>query len=133
MTVPTPSPELAAWIESRVAAQTGYFGDGAAKAAGALALHETQFYVYALRPDGTLVRVDFEALSWPSCEETDARRVYAAMRHGAAKFPQLESLVPPRPVGVGECVRCHGRGAWMRADGVVEQCIDCDALGYRVG
>jgi len=61
---------------------------------GALPLHANSIYVWALRPDGTLLRLDHESFRQEVEPETDARRRYGAVAQGARRYPELRELVP---------------------------------------
>jgi hypothetical protein len=97
----------------------------------ALPLHGDQIYLWALRPDGVVLCLDHESASLPVWEESDPLTLYAVLVRGAQQYPDLQELVPPRPLGVQQCEPCSGSG--MKGVGqTAEGCMRCRGLGWHV-
>lgn len=104
MKLPALSPELSARLQERIAdlhptdPQGWSLGESLLRICqqelNALPLHANSVYLWALRPDGTLLCLDHEALTQPVEPETDPQRAYAAVVHGVAQYPELAEIVP---------------------------------------
>lgn len=128
-----PTPELAARIQGWIDELQPEPGSGwpvrvCREELNALPLHASLIYMWALRPDGTLLCMDHEAFAHPTEPETDRLAAFAAMVQGARTHPELRELIPPAPAGVQPCDSCDGNG-W-RADGGF--CSICGGLGWWV-
>ena len=133
MAPPAPSPGLSARIREWIDALhpdpgTGWPVRVCKEELNALPLHSTLIYLWALRPDGTLLCMDHEAFAHPTEPETDPLAAFAAMVQGARTHPELWELIPPPPPGAQPCDSCGGNG-W-RADG--DFCLSCRGLGWWV-
>jgi len=91
----------------------------------ALPLHGNQAYLWALHPNGDVLRVDHEAAGLSSEPERGALTRYAVLWHGARKYPELEALLPAPPAGARECELCGGTGQSSTSG-----CPRCDGLGW---
>lgn len=80
-------------------------------------------YLWALRPDGTLLCMDHEALGGPTEEEQDPRRAAVVLTRAARSHPELRCLVPDRPPAARTCPRC---GALPTE----AECARCDGVGW---
>ncbi len=65
----------------------------------ALPLLYDEHVVWALRPDGTVLRLGREATGHPPSPETDPERVAQILARGARRYPELLELVPDARVG----------------------------------
>ncbi len=74
-----------------------------------------------IRADGTLVRWVTEDVT-NTQELADSTWVNLALVQGAARYPQLESLIPSRPQSAKTCDACDGAG---RAPGQPPGVICC--------
>ena len=72
----------------------------------ALPLHGNLIYIWGLRPDGVLLRMDHESLNHPTEEETDLFLEYAVLATSSKTNPELRDLVPAQPEGARPCARC---------------------------
>lgn len=127
---PAPSPELTARIQHHIdQLQPKGLGDGpiatCKERLNALPLHGNSVYLWAIRPDGTLLCLDHEAFNHTTEPETDPLVTYAVLLHGAAITPELHALIPPRPEGARPCSSCQGTGQEGKAF-----CLGCRGLGW---
>ena len=131
-------PEHAHWIQRRIdELRADTLGDWPRRVCkeqlNALPLAGNSIYIWALRPDGSVVCLDHEAFALPWEVETDPVVVYAVLLQGAHRYPELQALVPSPPPGARRCGSCEGTGAEGR-DGHSVSCLSCRGLGwYRVG
>jgi hypothetical protein len=95
----------------------------------ALPLQANEVFQWALRPDGEILCLDFEALSLPYGEEQNPVIRYAVLFEAAHRYPELRELEPPRPEGVQRCESCGGRG-WIETAG--SSCSRCHGVGWHV-
>ncbi|HYJ80032.1 MAG TPA: HEAT repeat domain-containing protein [Longimicrobiaceae bacterium] len=128
-----PSPELSAriqgWVDELDPAPGGGWPIRVCKEElNALPVHSSIIYIWALRPDGTVLCMDHESFGHPTEPETERLAVFAALVHGARHHPELRELIPPPPAGAQPCDTCDGNG-W-RADG--SHCFSCQALGWWI-
>lgn len=126
-------PHLAAAIQRRIdALETDGIGRWVLRVCkhelNALPTLGNQIYIWALRPDGTVLCMDHEAFSHPVEEVSDPLVAYAVCHEAARRYPELRELVPPRPAGVVPCDACGATG-WIEATGAA--CSVCDAMGWR--
>jgi hypothetical protein len=129
------SPELAQRIQRHLNDLPRHFGAWpvrlAKKKLNALPLHGDQINLWALRADGVVLCLDHESASLTVREESEPLTLYAVLVQGAQKYPELQELVPPRPLGVRQCEHCSGTGVV----GVAESapgCMRCRGLGWHV-
>lgn len=94
----------------------------------ALPLAGNQVYLWALRPDGTVLCLDHESFSLSAEEERDATTLYAMAVHAARRYPELGEMVPERPDGIEPCGSCDGRGFDAETG---DGCSACSAVGWR--
>ena len=100
----------------------------------ALPLHGNWIYIWALRPDGVLLRMDHESLNHPTEPETDLFVVYAVLTNASKGIPELSDLVPVEPEGARPCASCNATGIVARGSEAYESCLGCSGLGwYDVG
>jgi hypothetical protein len=110
------TPEVAVFIRERVQRFEQEAPEGVRRLnASAVREHEALplFFGWtqtlAIRPDGVLVRWTVEG--WPGAQEFDERTwVNVALVQGAARYPELASLIPTRPPEAETCPRCRGEG-----------------------
>lgn len=131
-----PSPELAAAVRRRVdELRPNSLGDWPTRVCkeelNALPLHGNVVYLWALRPDGTILCMDHEAFNHPTEPETDPLIIYAVLAQGARIYPELQSWVPPRPAGAQQCDVCQGSGT-KQSDGAITHCFKCRSLGWFI-
>jgi len=129
------SPELAERIQRHLIDLPSQLGAWpvslSKKKLNALPLHGNQIYLWSLRPDGVVLCLDHESASLPVWEESDPLTLYAVLVHGAQKYPELQELVPPRPLGVRQCEPCSGTGVIGGAE-TASGCMRCRGLGWHV-
>ncbi|HEX5727500.1 MAG TPA: HEAT repeat domain-containing protein, partial [Longimicrobiaceae bacterium] len=94
----------------------------------ALPLHSSLIYLWAIRPDGTVLCMDHEAFGHPTEPETEPLAAFAAVVQGARTYPELRDVIPPPPAGALPCDRCAGRG-WRSGN---EHCFSCRGFGWWV-
>jgi hypothetical protein len=128
---PAPSAELSNMIQNRIAELNPKgLGDGPIETCkerlNALPLHANLVYLWAIRPDGILLCLDHGAFNYPTEPETDPLIIYAALLHGAAIYPELHTLIPPRPPLARLCGECLGTGMQDTAT----FCLGCRGLGW---
>ena len=97
----------------------------------ALPLHGNLIYIWALRPDGVLLRMDHESLGHPTEPETDLFVVYAVLTNATKKIPELQALVPVQPEGARPCATCNATGIVERGPEAYECCLGCNGLGWQ--
>lgn len=95
-----------------------------------LPLHSSYLYIWAIRPDGTLLRLDHEAFGHPVEPETDALTRFAVIAIGARQYPELGALILSPPDGVQRCHFCNATG--FVADETLGNalCARCEGLGW---
>jgi len=101
----------------------GWVGQ-ACKELGALSLHGDAIHIWALRPDGEILRLDHESVSPATEPELDPLIRFAVMAQGARRHPALRDLIPPPPKDARPCSRCRGTG------GTASGCLTCRGLGW---
>ena len=126
--------EQSQWIQSSIDAMRvddpGHWPSRVCKERlNALPLAGNSIYLWALRPDGSLVCFDHEAFGWHSEVEADPVVIYAVMLQGAQKYPELCSLIPEIPSDARRCDSCDGTGIVER-DGRTVSCLGCNGLGW---
>ncbi|HEX6373055.1 MAG TPA: hypothetical protein VF006_29300 [Longimicrobium sp.] len=98
---------------------------------GALPLVANLIFTWALRPDGTVLRMDRDSLFHPTEPETDPLAVYAVLEQSPALLP----LVPHPPAGTRRCARCGGAGVYDETVGEGSRtvlCPRCDGFGWII-
>jgi hypothetical protein len=128
-------PDLSARIASRIAVfaedPASPYHEAAARH-GALLLHFGWGTDFAIRPDGTVIRIDEVPISDPSEDlwYRDFNGTIAAVVFGAARYPELELLLPECPDEAVDCSACGGRGMVL-LQGMKFLC-GCTGLGWIV-
>jgi len=90
-------------------------------------------YMWAIRPDGTVLCMDHVEFNHPTEPESDPRAIYVAIVEGARKYPELQELVPALPAGVQPCESCAGTGAALEHPPQVPSvCLGCSGLGWII-
>ena len=97
----------------------------------ALPVYSALLYVWAVRPDGSILQIDYEPFRLPDSPEEDPLARFAVMVHGARLHPELREMIPPPPVGTEICSGCRGRG-WYEENETPIDCMHCRALGWRI-
>ena len=92
---------------------------------GALPLYQDVSGCLALRPDGSVVSVQWQNPEASFREVEPAFRI-AALVSGRPLYPELSELLPTRAPGTPDCGNCEGRGEL--AEGGV--CGVCHGLGF---
>jgi len=132
-----PSPEAAAALQRRIDALDPQApGDWPTRVCkqelNALPLRAgSALYLWAIRPDGVVLRLDLDALRDASQPETDPLLRFAVVLHGARRYPELQDFIPPPPRNVRPCDACTGTGSTEEAGATVE-CGRCDGFGWYV-
>ena len=96
----------------------------------ALPLHGNLIYIWALRPDGVLLRMDHETLNHPTEAETDLFLEYAVLATSSKTDPELRALLPSQPEGSRPCTHCNATGMVARAPEAYECCLGCNGMGW---
>lgn len=65
---------------------------------------------WAVRPDGQVVVFAHEGEDPQLREEDDRRMVNAVLFQGSLTYPEIGSLVPPRPTDASDCPFCAAKG-----------------------
>ncbi|HEU0300194.1 MAG TPA: HEAT repeat domain-containing protein, partial [Longimicrobium sp.] len=130
---PPPSPALSARIQAWIDGLEPEPGSGwpvrvCKEQLNALPLHASIIYLWALRPDGTLLCMDHEAFGHPTEPESEPLAAFAAIVQGARTYPELRELIPAPPAHVQPCDSCDGNG-W-RADRSF--CSSCRGFGWWI-
>jgi hypothetical protein len=134
----TPSPEMSARIQQLIDALPR--GSGIVNAAyarrykeelNALPLYWRSLYLWAIRPDGVVLCVDYEPFRRPVEPEENLGNICTALFHGVRKYPDLQELFESvRPEGFQLCDECGGTGLKERGDGTDDYCWACDVRGW---
>jgi hypothetical protein len=93
---------------------------------GFLPLHIGWVTVLGLRPDGSWVRWDHEDAPGAIKPFSDPYWERMALCAGAENYPELETLVPRRPLHARDCGACAGTGMFI---GAPITCA-CGGLGW---
>jgi hypothetical protein len=80
-----------------------------------------------IRADGTMVRWLTEDVT-NTQELGDSTWVNLALVQGALRYPQLKTLIPPRPPGARTCDVCLGSG--MTPDAPPSVICSCGGIGW---
>src|SRR5262245_9783000 len=96
------SPELSAEVQRRIDELDPARADAprarvCKENLNALPLYYDEHIVWALRPDGILLRLGREATGHPPSPETDPAQVSQVLVWGARRYPELLELVPDAP------------------------------------
>ncbi len=131
-----PSPDLATHIQRRIDdLHPKSLGEWPMRVCkedlNALPLQGNIIYLWAIRPDGSVLCMDHESLNHPTELETDPLVIYAVLVEGARTYPELQALVPPRPVGAQPCDLCQ-TDTPLRAEGAITHCFKCRGLGWFI-
>jgi len=134
-----PSPELSARIqdlinELQVGDPLRNWPDRVCKEElNALPIQGDINYIWAIRPDGTVLCMDHVEFNHPTEPETDPQAIYVAIAEGARTYPELQALVPALPAGVRPCESCLGTGAARDHPPLGPYaCFSCGGLGWTV-
>ena len=95
----------------------------------ALPLGAEYFLEYYLHPDGRLI-VYTTVTEEVEAERRDPWGLAHGLRIGSKRYPELESLLPPRPAGATSCAACHGTGRVTKGDDW-QACWQCNGLGWH--
>ena len=141
----TPSPELSALIQREIDAlgpapgEEWHIGAWPTRVCkeelGALPIWADLIFTWALRPDGTVLRMDRDSLFHPTEPETDPLALFGALEQASRMMPELRPLVPDAPEGARHCATCGGTGTVEEdAEGETRTvfCIGCFGLGWRI-
>lgn len=129
----TPPPELSEQIASRIAAcardLASPYHDAAARH-GALLLYRGWGTDFALRPDGTVIRIDEIPIADPSEDHwyKEINWAIMAVAFAARRYPELRQILPRRPADAVDCAACEGRGM-MPLNDMHFLCV-CEGLGW---
>jgi hypothetical protein len=98
MSIRKPSPELAAWIQRKIdEMDTTGLGAWPARECkeklNALPIAGNQIYLWAIRPDGSVVCMDHESFRHETEEETDPMRLQQIIVEAAQRYPELQELL----------------------------------------
>jgi len=96
----------------------------AATKTGGLPIYSDMGGILVLLPDGQVVHFDPDTQS--IAPVADKRWRAAALTHAARKFPEISSLIPPRPPDAASCPSCGGTGTMF----VNITCGICFGLGW---
>src|SRR5687767_3623734 len=112
MTLPITEP-LAQWIRERIRLISSECQDPEtarlARFLGALPVLADMGGLYALRPSGEVVSIDWDARTEIAVED-DPHVIDIALASGSRRYPELRTLLPPRPPGTPDCPDCNGTG-----------------------
>jgi hypothetical protein len=78
--------------------------------------------VFGLRPDGSLIRWNFELEPERVSELLSPFWRRMALFQGAKKYPELTTLLPARPAVAETCRLCNGAGEIAGRDDLVCEC-----------
>jgi hypothetical protein len=95
-------------------------------------LHSNLIYMWAIRPDGTLLCMDHEAFSHATEPESDPLIHFAVIVKGARSYAELEALVPLPPKGTQPCLKCNTSGWVSDGQGDNERCPRCNGYGWHL-
>jgi HEAT repeat protein len=97
----------------------------------ALPVLGNQIYLWALRPDGTVLCMDHEAFTHPSELETDPLTCFAVAVAAARSTPELSALIPACPQRARPCRTCSASGVESQPDGSSVSCLTCGGRGWH--
>lgn len=84
----------------------------------------------ALRPDGALLTVKHDQAEPDPQPAQDLTFIAIALVEGAARYPELQHLLPPRPATRRACPTCDGAGTVSFTKGNVVVHCACGGLGW---
>ena len=124
---PPRPPSAQAWIQARInALNPTTIGQWPLRVfkedLHALPLHGNAIFLWGLRPDGEILRMDHEAFGHPTVREDDPLTRFAVVAQGALRYPELAEDIPSPPPTARPCVTCLATG---------ESCAVCAGLGWR--
>ncbi len=96
------------------------------EALGALPVHATMVYLWAIHPDGRVFCVDHEAFGYPAEVETDWVSLFAVYLHAAELYPELTDAIRMPPTGITPCTDCLAQGDTSGS----EHCLACSGMGW---
>jgi hypothetical protein len=102
---------------------------------GALPLWADLIFTWALRPDGTVLRMDRDSLFHPTEPETDPFARFAVLEQASRMHPELAVLVPDPPAGTRRCTTCGGDGSVeepVRGERRTIFCRSCGGMGWII-
>ena len=76
---------------------------------GALPLYLEMGGIFALQPDGEIISISWEEPDNPRIEHNQRIR-NTVLFQGSMKYPELSSLIPPKPDDAKVCSYCNGTG-----------------------
>ena len=94
----------------------------------ALPIFSNMLYTWAVRPDGTIIRFDREAVGIRIEDEVDPVAKFSALANGAKTYPELVALIPPPPKTIQLCRECLGKG-WLEGQ-EFPHCSRCEGIGW---
>jgi hypothetical protein len=94
----------------------------------ALPLFGNMLYTWAMRPDGSVLRFDRDAVGNRIEEETNPIALFSVIAFGASHYPELVPLIPQPPKSIRLCPDCMGKG-WID-DADPTHCSNCDGVGW---
>jgi hypothetical protein len=126
-------------VSARVAAAVKQLGtetwpDRAGREHGAIPLWADIGGAILLRPDGTVLELEWDQPSEHAPRELDAPSWRVALVTGAERYPWLAALLPQRPANAETCPDCEGKGRRDYNDPETRgrvYCASCDGLGWR--
>lgn len=127
------SPELQAAIRKRIRElEAPGLGDWVVRKCRdeleALPVHGSQLFVWAVRPDGEVLRLDHEAFGCPVEPEDDPVVRFSVLSLGARRYPELRGWVPAPPPGAHVCEACLSMGVQGETG-----CSRCSGFGWIEG
>jgi hypothetical protein len=133
----TLSPEMSACIRRLIdemqPVSSDIYGRACKEELDALPLHWRSLCLWAIRPDGVVLCVDYEPFRRPVEPEEDLTNVSTALYHGMKAYPELRELFDSvRPEGFQPCDKCGGKGVKTREDGTVDYCWECGVRGWII-
>jgi hypothetical protein len=132
-----PIPDLATYIQGEIdALQPKTFGDWPIRVCkeelNALPILSSLLFIWALRPDGTLLCMDHEAFGHPTEPESDPLIIFVALINGAHSHPQLQELIPLPPKGTEVCLACNATRFSSDEQASSPYCATCGGLGWLI-
>ena len=126
-------------ISARIAAAVQQLGsetwpDQAGLEHGAIPLWADIGGAILLRPDGTVLELEWDQPSERVPRELEAPSWSLALVAGAERYPWLADLLPQRPTDATSCPDCEGKGRRRYNEpqpGGLIYCATCDGLGWR--
>ncbi len=88
---------------------------------------------WALRPDGQVVVFAHEVADPQVRNEEDSRMINVALFQGSLTYPEIESLVPARPLDAKDCPFCPAESASSQSLEHPTMICYCGGLGWIPG